>query len=566
MAEATLNDVSAKLSASTALEEVTAKGVEGLRKDFQKLYGLQEKLLRSLAEAAREGGTSGGDSEGASAAKEDPAKGMNPFFKLAIIAAVAVFTAVKDYFGKLGKMLKGVFKGVSKVFKGFLKISKIGEYASDIAKSVKGSIKAVFAVMGKALKTLVPDLDPIKDSFKSVKGYFGKVRTAFSSGADDFLKFFKENSIFKTLKSGFTSIKNFLFGSFDGGDVKSIKSFASGIMQKVSDFFKPIRNFFSADGPIGKIVKIIMKPFSFLKEGSKFMGVLGSIGRVIGRLAWPITVIMGIIDGITGAFKGFTNTEGTLSEKLLGGLLGGISGVLEGIIGMPLDLLKSAVSWILGKMGFENAEKFLDGFSFTDMIRNIIFSPIVMLKRALNAILEGVATTVENLEIAGVGLPGRDKVAATLRGMKFDTEGDEAHTEKVARKKQEDKEAAEALDKYDAESGLSKKKYKNADFAKKVAKPGEEVVQDNEGNFRLRKKKGAQEIKPGSISGKAGSFVGGDALAPAPTTMPGGAPIIVQDNSTNASGGGTVLAGETRPSTANGQAFKTGFVAGVSGF
>ena len=566
MAEATLNDVSAKLSASTALEEVTAKGVEGLRKDFQKLYGLQEKLLRSLAEAAREGGTSGGDSEGASAAKEDPAKGMNPFFKLAIIAAVAVFTAVKDYFGKLGKMLKGVFKGVSKVFKGFLKISKIGEYASDIAKSVKGSIKAVFAVMGKALKNLVPDLDPIKDSFKSVKGYFRKVRTAFSSGADDFLKFFKENSIFKTLKSGFTSIKNFLFGSFDGGDVKAIKGFASGIMQKVSDFFKPIRNFFSADGPIGKIVKIIMKPFSFLKEGSKFMGVLGSIGRVIGRLAWPITVIMGIIDGITGAFKGFTNTEGTLSEKLLGGLLGGISGVLEGIIGMPLDLLKSAVSWILGKMGFENAEKFLDGFSFTDMIRNIIFSPIVMLKRALNAILEGVATTVENLEIAGVGLPGRDKVAATLRGMKFDTEGDEAHTEKVARKKQEDKEAAEALDKYDAESGLSKKKYKNADFAKKVAKPGEEVVQDNEGNFRLRKKKGAQEIKPGSISGKAGSFVGGDALAPAPTTMPGGAPIIVQDNSTNASGGGTVLAGETRPSTANGQAFKTGFVAGVSGF
>ena len=569
MAEATLNDVSAKLSASTALEEVTAKGVEGLRKDFQKLYGLQEKLLRQLAEAAREGGTSGGGKEGPKAQQEDPAKGMSLFMKAAIIAAVAVFTAVKDYFSKLGKTLKFLFKGVSKVFKGFMKISKIGEYATDIAKSVRGSIKAVFAVMGKALKSLVPDLDPIKDSFKSVKAYFRRVRTAFSTGADDFLKFFKENSIFKTLKSGFTSIKNFLFGSFAGDDVKGIKSFASGIMQRVSDFFKPIRTFFSADGPIGKIASAIMKPFAFLKAGSGFMKVLVGIGRVIGRLAWPITVIMGLIDGISGFFEAFGVTEGSGIKKFAVGLLGGFAGVISGIFGVIPDLLKEVVSFIAGLFGFDQVKEVLDGFSFTDMIKNIIMSPIVMLKRALNSIIEGVATTVENLEVSvgfgkTVGIPGRDKLAASLRGMKFETEGDEAYTEKVARKKQEDKEAGAALDAYDAESGLSKKKYKSADFAKKVAKPGEEVVQDNEGNFRLKKKGGPTEIKPGSMSGKAGKFVGGDALAPAPTTMPGGAPIIVQDNSSKFSGGGTVLAGETRPSTGNGQALKTGFYPGVT--
>jgi hypothetical protein len=49
------------------------------------------------------------------------------------------------------------------------------------------------------------------------------------------------------------------------------------------------------------------------------------------------------------------------------------------------------------------------------------------------------------------------------------------------------------------------------------------------------------------------------------TRMPGGAPIVVQDNSQQVSGGGTVLAGETRPSTGNGQAMKTGFVSGVGG-
>ena len=565
MAEATLNDVSAKLSASTALEEVTAKGVEGLRKDFQKLYGIQEKLLRELAEAKREGGTTGGGGEGATAAKEDPAKKMNPFFKLAIIAAVAVFTAVKDYFSKLSKTLKLLFKGVSKVFKGFMKISKIGEYASDIAKSVKGSIKAVFKTMGKALKALVPDLDPIKDTFKNVKGFFQRVRSAVGKGADDFLKFFTENSIFKTLKNGFNAIKNFLFGSFAGDDVKGIKSFASGIMQRVSDFFKPIRTFFSADGPIGKIASAIMKPFAFLKAGSGFMKVLVGIGRVVGRLAWPITVIMGLIDGISGFFEAFGVTEGSGIKKFAVGLLGGFAGVLSGIFGVIPDLIKEVVSFVAGLFGFDQVKEVLDGFSFTDMIKNIIMSPIVMLKRALNAILEGVATTVENLEIAGVGLPGRDKVAATLRGMKFDTGGDEAYTEMVARKKQEDIDAGEALDKYDAESGLSKEKYKNADFAKKVAKRGEEVVQDNEGNFRLRKKKGPQEIQAGQLKGKGASFVGDDALAPAPATMPGGRPIIVQDNSSQVSGGGTVLAGETRPSTGNGQAMKTGFVSGVGG-
>jgi hypothetical protein len=338
-------------------------------------------------------------------------------------------------------------------------------------------------------------------------------------------------------------------------------------MQKVSDFFKPIRNFFSADGPIGKIGKVISKAFGFLKAGSGFMKILVGIGRVIGKLAWPITIIMGLIDGISGFFEAFGVTEGSNLKKFAVGLLGGFAGVISGIFGVIPDLIKEVVSFIAGLFGFDQVKEVLDGFSFTDMIKNIIMSPVVMLKRALNAIIEGIATTIENLEVSvlgkTVGIPGRDKLAESLRGMKFDTEGDEAYTEKVARKKQEDKEAGEALDRYDAESGLSKEKYKNPDFAKRVAKPGEEIVQDNEGNWRLKKKGGAQEIKPGQLSGKAAKFVGDD-LAPAPATMPGGAPIIVQDNSSQTSGGGTVLAGETRPSTVNGQASKTGFVAGVS--
>jgi hypothetical protein len=49
-------------------------------------------------------------------------------------------------------------------------------------------------------------------------------------------------------------------------------------------------------------------------------------------------------------------------------------------------------------------------------------------------------------------------------------------------------------------------------------------------------------------------------MTPVPVTIAGGAPIIVQDNSSQVAGGTTVMAGETRPSTANDRVMKTGFM------
>ena len=411
-------------------------------------------------------------------------------------------------------------------------------------------------------KVLVPDLDPLRDAFKTLKGYFGRIKAFLFEGPDDFLKFLKENSIFKTLKNGFMAIRDFLFGSFDGDEIKMVKDFFGRIVQTVSDFFKPIRTFFSADGPLAGVVKMVRNAFSFASEGSGFLKSLRVLGRVIGKLAWPITVIMSVIDGITGAFKGFVNTDGSVPEKLLMGLLGGISGIFEGLLGMPLDLLKSAVSWIAGKFGFEQVEAALDSFNFVDLIRDIYMSPIVMMKRAFNGLIELIAKAVEAVDIPFVD---EKSVADKLRSFKFEDTG-ESRTEMVARKKREDQEAGAALDAYDAEQGLGKKKYTSKKLAQAAAGPGETVVQDDTGAYRI-KKKAPQEIQSGQLKGKGAAFVGDDALAPVPATGPSGAPIIVNnDNSNNVSGGGTTLAGETRPSTANGQAEKTGFYRASGGF
>ena len=97
---------------------------------------------------------------------------------------------------------------------------------------------------------------------------------------------------------------------------------------------------------------------------------------------------------------------------ILGGLAGAITGLLNSIVGMPLDLLRKAVSFILGKLGFEQASEALDSFSFQDIIKKVIFSFVGFLRGVVNGLIEGVATLVESV-------PFGDEVADKIRGLKF---------------------------------------------------------------------------------------------------------------------------------------------------
>ena len=551
------------------VDEGISRGINGLRDDFQKLYGIQTKLLRELAEAKREGGTGAGTTSGPSSATKDDGKGINPFLAAAIVAITAMVTAVKDYFQNVTKLLKTLFKPVTasirflfgqigRAFRAIFRASKIGEYAADIGKSIRGLLGRI----GSALRVLIPDPSAAQDAFKTLQGYFARSRQFFTSGGDDFIKFLTDNSIFRVLKNGFMGIRNLLFGSFQADEIKLVKDFLGNIGGRIANFFEPIKNFFSfGEGSVfGKMVAYIKGVFGFAQEGSALMKTLGTLGRVIGRLAFPITLIMSVVDAVTGAFKGYINTDGSVPEKLLMGLLGGISGLFEGLIGIPLDLLKSVISTIAGFFGFKEAEKMIDSFKFTDLIRDMIMSPFVMIKRGINAVLEAIAVGVDSIPFPGTG-----KVAKAIRGFKFEDTG-ESRTEMVARKKQEDIEAGEELDRLDAEKGLGRKKYTSKKAAEVAAKKeGGVVVQDNTGAYR---------VKTGGprIAEDKSSF--GDKLVGKPTPASqdltpvsgsGAAPVVtVVEGDTNVGGSGTLLAGETRPSTANGRAANTGFVSGVA--
>jgi hypothetical protein len=66
--------------------------------------------------------------------------------------------------------------------------------------------------------------------------------------------------------------------------------------------------------------------------------------------------------------------DGFEKEGFLGLIKGGIKGFFDGFIGGFLDIVKDLTSWVLGALGFEKAEKFLDSFSFNDLFKEFVNS------------------------------------------------------------------------------------------------------------------------------------------------------------------------------------------------
>jgi len=112
---------------------------------------------------------------------------------------------------------------------------------------------------------------------------------------------------------------------------------------------------------------------SFAKIGAglgKALGPLGGIikgfGRIIGRFAIVTTVIMAVIDGVMGFFKGWGSTDGPIWKKLAGGLDGAMQGILKGLLEIPkmiLQLLKGAATGILELLGFQKLAETLRDFN-----------------------------------------------------------------------------------------------------------------------------------------------------------------------------------------------------------
>ena len=169
----------------------------------------------------------------------------------------------------------------------------------------------------------------------------------------------------KGIRTAITGSKTFKVISEIGDKFKSV-------LTRLGKFFAPIGRFFKSIFDLSKnLIKMTARATGIVEFAAGF-------GRILGKIFLPITLLISAFDFITGFMVGYK--EG----GIIGGLKGGLTKLFQGLIGMPLDLLKSAVSWILGKFGFKNAEKTLDAFSFKKLIADIIGSMFSMISKAVD--------------------------------------------------------------------------------------------------------------------------------------------------------------------------------------
>ena len=188
---------------------------------------------------------------------------------------------------------------------------------------------------------------------------------------------------------------NILFKIFTPAIVglnKAGKAIAPG-SQIVSKLGSNIVRFFSALQPV-------QKAFTVLRS---IGGTFFKIGKVFGRFFY---VVSGIWGAVTGFMKGFKRYEdGSLFEKLLGGLSGAFTGIVNILITSLLDLVKDGISWVANKLGFENFSNFLDSFSFEEMFTNLvnrITDTIVNTFRTIGDLIQdiGVSGIIRNVTLS----------------------------------------------------------------------------------------------------------------------------------------------------------------------
>ena len=398
-------------------------------------------------------------------------------------------TNASTRFTSLFNVLKGPFTAEGSIGKIFTSIkTTLSTWGTNAA--------ARLATLGEALKGPIGKDGAITKMMNSVKAMFseGGVVSKLVGGVKNIFSWPFE----PLLKPHTQSIKGIFAVGDDAGPlakiIAAVKAPFTTAITTVKTVMLPITNLFGEGGTVSKLMGKFSTAFKIFKEGSGLMKTLSAVGRVLGRIFFPLTIIIAIWDTVKGAIEGFEK------DGFLGGIQGALAGLLGSLVGMPLDLLKSAVSWIAGKLGFKNAEKFLDSFSITDIMKSIITEPVNMLKSVANGVLDFLADKAMLL----ANMPGLGTIMTTaaekLRGFKFKTEtvdigGVDKDLVKLTEQEQKEADRASELALAAQKKALEDKQAETDRMEGGLAK---QVSDDAAARARLMKQISAGKIQTGS--------------------------------------------------------------------
>lgn len=298
-------------------------------------------------------------------------------------------------------------------------LRKISESNEKKKKEDDGGLGKWALLLGGALGLIIAAIQAKVKAFTMLSSALAKVGKLVFSGiklvAKAFDSKFLNGTISKaigkfvsTFKSVFSSLSKFVSGI---GKSKGVQLFTKGIksvlgfVTKVGKALLGFAQFIGkAIGGVIKTSKAVMGFFGKISGSfSKFGTLVGNVARIAGKIFLPITLIMAAFEGIKEAIDGFK------SDGIIGGLTGFIKGVINSIIMKPLDLLKDMVSWILDKLGFDNASEALDSFSFEEIFSSIMDTIMGWYKGAINWVKEKF-TNVKDAISAFFGKKPTDKL------------------------------------------------------------------------------------------------------------------------------------------------------------
>ena len=288
-----------------------------------------------------------------------------------ILLSIGAITGLKDSLVNIAKLAKSFAKmTIIKPLQGMLNFFKgIGEKFAP--KKMESGAKAI----SKFSTSITNFFSGISKSLNNMN-----ITRAFKAGMSGLKQFRTATGQFGKL--GFFG----KVGTAVGNAIKSLQSFKAGSIEKIGSFFtrvkdvaqriiKPITDFGSKiKGAVTGVtngVGTVGKFFGALK--SAFMPIAkiaGTIGRVVGRAFYPITVLMAAFDGIKGFMDGFASQDNILSS-IIAGINGAFMGIIDGLVMKTLDLIKGLFSWIFEKLGFDGVSEALDSFSFSEIWQSL---------------------------------------------------------------------------------------------------------------------------------------------------------------------------------------------------
>lgn len=228
----------------------------------------------------------------------------------------------------------------------------------DVFKKVFKPLVALFSSDGKMFANII---DKVKDGWKAFTGVFTKLSNFISKGPI--------GDIGRVIEEAYAGFKQ-VFGSKEGGIIGKIVNFLTDVGSKFKYFFK--------------------------------------LGEVIGKkILFPIITIY---DTVMGALEGYDK------EGIFGAFKGAISGFINSIFGGVLDLLKDGVSWVLNLLGFEEAGKFLDSFSFQELIKQAVDGFFNFVKGMFDFVMDVFTNPGKAMEkLAGIGDAAKEGLKKILR-------------------------------------------------------------------------------------------------------------------------------------------------------